>query len=202
MDKVRTNWMTATTNPSEVLMGLVSCLNAGKNAWIECRPNTKDDMEYPIMKKNPELDNPFNWIMAYGIPRTALSGHATSYFNETEERLTYNYTACFGTEEAVKVYQETGRATEGLVMGGGVCHPVLIEDANQYREQFTKDNYKYNYWAYKWEPKEGIPYYVVDTSIKEAFVVCYDDDMVDKAEAAKRSAEFLTKYACTLEDNP
>lgn len=202
MGKVYTNWMVATTNPSEALMGLVSCLNVGKNAWIECRPNTKDDMEYPIMKKNPELDNPFNWTVAYGAPRMAIVGRGVQYFNETEECLTYDYTACFGTEEAVKFYQETGRITEGLVMGGSICHPVLIEDANQYREQFTKDNYKYDYWAYKWEPKDGIPYHVVDTSVEKAFVICYDDGLMDKAEAAKRSADFLMKYACTLENNP
>ena len=65
MNKTDTTWTQATTNPSEIMLGLVSCLESGKNAWIEIRKN--GDQAYPVMKKNPALENPFNWEMNFVV---------------------------------------------------------------------------------------------------------------------------------------
>lgn len=200
MSEVYTNWTHATTNPNEAMMGLLSCLNAGKNAWIETRKNSKQNMEYPIMKKNPELDNPFNWTMMYGTVRNNKDLESHSYFNETEKDLTYNWIACFGENDAIEEYQKNRTITKELFVGSGICHPVRIEDANYYRKEILGDSYEYDYWVTWWKPKDNITHYVIDESINEVFVICYDAGPVNKKAAIEKTARFLMDYAITLKD--
>lgn len=200
MGNVSTRWMQATTDPSEALIGFVSCLESNKNAWIEIRKN--GDQDYPIMKKNPLLDNPFNWTSAYGVPRNEEEMANGQYFNNTEKDMTYNWIAAFGTEKAIEEYQKNGTITEGLMNGGGISHPVRIKDANAYRRDIIGDNYKYGYFVQYWKPKDGIKYYVVDDSIDDVFVICFDDGPVDKTKAIIRTARFLAAYADKYPANP
>ena len=193
MSKVYTNWTVATNNASRAMMGLISCAESGKNAWIEARKN--GDQAYPIMIKNPELDNPFNWQASYGVPRNEAELLSKKYFNETEKDLTYNWVACFGEEEAMRDYQINGIISEKMFLGIGTCHPVRIKDANFYRKNILKDNYEYDYWVTHWKPKDNIPYFVVDKSIGDVFTICYDNDTVCKAEVIKKAAMFLMDYA-------
>lgn len=200
MSKVCTNWTKATIDPHEAMMGLLSCLNSGKNAWIETRKNTENEMAFPIKKKNPELDNPFNWTMSFGTPRNTESLKNYQFFNETEKDMTYNWTACFGEEEAIEEYQKNGTITKEMFLGVGICHPVRIEDANYYQKEILGDNYNYSIWTIWWKPKNGIPCWVIDDSIKEVFVICYDDSPVDKKEAAQKAGQFLMNYASRMEE--
>ena len=82
MSKVHTTWTEATTNVNKAMIMLLSCLDSGKNAWIELRKN--GDQAYPIKMKNPELDNPFNWEMSYSTPRNEKEMMNYKYFNDTE----------------------------------------------------------------------------------------------------------------------
>ena len=199
-DKVYTNWTEATTNASKAILGLISCLESGYNAWIEVRDNGEQD--YPIKIKNPELNNPFNWTMSYGVARNENEMIKHNYFNETEKDLTYNWVACFGDKEAIKLYQENGGViTKGLIHGIGICSPVRIKDANFYRKNITGDNYEYNYWVTYWKPINNIPYWIVDKSIKKVLTICYNKKNVDKSEAMKRAADFLYSYANATEMN-
>ena len=193
MSKVYTTWTEATNNVSKAMMGLVSCIESGKNAWIEVRKN--GEQACPIKIKNPALDNPFNWEMMCGVPRneTELMNH--KYFNDTEKDLTYNWTACFGEENAIKEYQSNGTITKELFNGVGICHPVRIKDANFYRKNILGDNYEYGYWVTYWKPKKNIPYWVVDDSIGDVFTICFDDEIVDKAKAIRKAAQFMMEYA-------
>jgi len=186
---VYTNWTKATKNPSEAMLGLISCIEHGCNAWIEIRKNGEQD--FPIIIKNPELDNPFNWTMSYGVPRNESEMMKYNYFNETERDLTYNWVACFGSEESIKQYQENGLVTKGLSLGIGKCHPVRVEDANTYRREITGDNYKYSYWVTYWQPIDGISRWVVDERQGEVFTICYNKEPVNKFEAMKKAADFL-----------
>ncbi len=191
--EICTGWTNATVDPNKAMIGFVSCLEAGKNAWIEVRKN--GDQTYPVMKKNPELDNPFNWTMMYALPRNEKEMGDHNYFNETEKDLTYNWTAAFGTREAIEAYQKDGTISEGLCKGIGICHPVKITDAEAYRKEIVGDDYKYAYYTTYWKPKNHIPYYVLDESIKDVFVVCYDDEPFDKMAALTRASDFITEYA-------
>lgn len=193
MSKVYTTWSEATTNANKAMMQLVSCIESGKNAWIEIRKN--GEQEYPIKKKNPELDNPFNWDMMYGAPRNESEMMNYKYFNDTQKDLTYNWTACFGEKNAIKEYQSNGKITKELFNGMGICHPVRIKDANFYRKNIVGDNYEYGYWVTYWKPKKNIPYWIVDDSIGEVFTICFNEEAVNKKEAIKRAAQFIMEYA-------
>lgn len=197
MSDVYTNWTGATVNPYDAIAGLMSCLNAGKNAWIERRQN--GDQAFPVTKKNPELDNPFNWTMMYGTPRSdkALAEH--EYFNETDRDLTYNWVACYGNSEAIEKYQTDGTVTDGLLFGeSGICCPVRIEDADRYRKEVRGDGYAYGYWTTWWKPKGDIPYRVVDKDVGDVFVICYDDGPFDMKKAVRQAADFMKSYAESL----
>jgi len=176
-----TNWTEATTNFYDAFAGLLSCLKAGKNCWVEVQQNGEQD--YPVIEKNKALDNPFNWTMSYGVPAgDHFKDH--NFFNETQKDLTENWTACFATAEAAKLYEEKGKATAGLLAGCGVCIPVRHKDADKLR----KDGYKYGAWVYAWKPKDGVPYHI-PKKIGKVFVVCYDDKPADDKNSLK---SFLT----------
>lgn len=197
MNKVYTTWTEATNNANKAMMGLISCVDSGRNAWIEVRKN--GEQEHPIKKKNPELDNPFNWEMAYGVPRNEKEMMNHNYFNDTEKDLTYNWTACFGEKEAIKEYQNNGTITKELFNGIGVCHPVRIKDVVFYRRNIVgENNYEYDYWTTYWKPKKEIPYWVVDDSIGDVFTICFDDKEVDKADAIRKAALFMLEYADSI----
>lgn len=193
MGKVYTNWTHATQNPNEAMIGLVSCLEHNKNAWIEVMKN--GDQDLPIMRKNPLLDNPFNWEASYGTQRNKEEMAKHCYFNETEKDLTYNWTDCLGTKEAVEAYQKDGTIMEGLILGGSVQCPVRVEDANAYRRDIQGDNYQYGFFVTYWKPKEGIKHWIVDDRVGDVFVICYDDGPINKMAALRRAAQFMNEYA-------
>lgn len=196
MKKTYTNWTEATNNPNKAMMGLISCLEHGKNAWIEIRKNGQQD--YPIKIKNPALENPFNWEMMYGTPRNEEEMMNHKYFNDTEKDLTYNWVACYGEAKAIEKYQKSGTITKELFNGRGICHPVKIKDANFYRKNILGDNYEYGYWTTYWKPKKDIPYYIVDESAGDVFTICYSNELCDRVEVMKRAAQFMMEYAETI----
>lgn len=193
-NKVLTNWTQATTNLTKALMGLTACIENGNNAWIEIRKN--GDQEFPIKKKNPLLDNPFNWTSYVGVPKNEKELSEKTYFNKTEEDLTYNWTSAFGTKDAIKAYQDSNKLSKDLLLSGGINHPIKICDAQKIRSQ--TDNYEYGYWVYYWKPKDNIPYLITDDEISEVFTVCYTKEVVDKKEALKKAAEFLLSYSSMI----
>lgn len=190
-NKVHTSWAEATTNYATALAGLISAIEAGKNAWIEIRKN--GDQDFPIMIPNPALNHPKAWTMSYGTLRNEVDLLNHTYLNETEKDLTLNYTVAFGTQEAIDRYYETGILTKDNFLGVGICHAVRIEDAIEFRKNI--DGYKnYRQWVYFWKPREDA--YRIPADIDKVFTICYDDQPVtDKKILFKRVAEFLAKYA-------
>lgn len=190
-----TGWAQAQTSVEAALLGLMSCLEAGKNAWIEVQKNGEQD--FPILTLNPDLNDPFNWEMMYGVPRNEKTMAEHHYINETEKDLTYNWVAAFSDREAAEIYRTTGEVTPGLFFGMGVCTPVRIADANKYRAEVVGDNYKNGSWVTFWKPKNDFKYRV-PADIGQVFVVCYDDAPApDKATAYAKMAEFLLTLANT-----
>lgn len=188
-----TNWGQAQTNIEAAILGLLSCLESGKNAWIEAQTN--GDQTFPIMIPNPVLDDPFNWTMMYGVPRNKKMMEEHRYINETERDLTYNWVAAFSDRVAADLYRTTGEVIKGLFASAGVCTPVRVADANKYRAEVVGDNYQYGSWVTFWTPKEGIPYRV-PAPIGKVFVVCYNDDPApDKATVYAKLAEVLLQMA-------
>lgn len=197
MNKTHTGWRKATTDPNEAMIGLVSCLDCGYNAWIELRAN--GDQELPVMKKNPALDDPFNWVLYYETTAGQKELETHPYFNDTEKDLTHNWIAAFSTVEAAAAYRKDGTLMEGLIAGnGGTQCPVRKTDAERYRRDITGDNYKYTFFTDFWKPKDDIPMWVLDEDVKEVFVVCYREEKADKKTALEKAAGFMLAYAARL----
>ena len=192
--EIRTSWTQATTDAHRALMGLLSCLDAGYNAWLEIRKN--GDQDFPIMIPNPELEKPENWTMSYGIPRPKDNFADEKFLNETEKDLTLNWTAVFGEKEAAENYYRTGKLSKDNIKGIGYCHAVRIQDANEFRKAI--DGYSgYGYWATRWQPQKGISYRV-PAQIEQVFTVCNTQEPCNKARTIKRAGEFLIQYANTI----
>ena len=196
----QTSWTKATTDVNEAMIALISCVESGRNAWIEVQKN--GEQAFPIQVPNPLLDDPFNWTLMYGVPRNEKEINEHHYLNQTEEDLTRNWMCTFGTEEAVKAYQKDRTISKDLFVGCSVACPVKIEDANRYRheiEGIEGDDYKYGFWMSFWRPKGNIPYQV-PADIDEVFVICYDDEPVRKSDIMRRAAEFMAHYADELDE--
>lgn len=192
--EVHYGWQKAVKSPVEVIPGLIACLEAGKNAWIEVMDNNDARIRFPIQVKNPLLDNPFNWTFNYGTNRNEKVLSTYDYFNETEKDLIHNWIAAFGQEKAIRAYQEN-RTISADMFNGSISHPVRLVDANEYRRNILKDGYEYGFFTHFWKPKEGIDYYVRDPEAGRVFVVCYNHAPVDHREACLKAAEFLKAYA-------
>ncbi|MCD8083925.1 MAG: hypothetical protein LUE86_10550 [Clostridiales bacterium] len=196
---VKTNWIKATTDPRKAMAGLMVCLETRKNAWSEVREN--GDQEYPIMMVSPELNNPFNWTMAYGT-YGKVTGIEMRFCNETEQSLFYDWIYGYGTKEAVELYQKDGTIMEGLLLGCDIGTPVRRKDAQSYRDQYIKDGYIYKKpstddatWHTIWKPKDGIKAKIVDPSVGKVFTICYDDGDFDRVNCMRRASEFFHEVA-------
>lgn len=195
-NNVKTNWATATKNPYEALSGLLSCINARKNAWIELRKN--GDQEIPIKKRNPLLEDPFNWTMSYGICRNEDEFKNRNYFNKTEKDLTRNWTYCFGQPDAIEAYK-TSRKVSADLFNGGIGCPVQITDANAYRKSIG-DPYDYSYFMTYWKPLPEIPYQIIDETVGKVFTICYNEELVDPIKAIRTAGEFLLEISKQMEE--
>lgn len=198
--KPYTNWCKATENPYEAIANLISCLNSGKNAWIEYQKN--GEQEYPLVIKNPALENPHNWTSS--VMCCGGRDDSVPFFNETLKDLAKNWINVFScSEKAVKAYEEKGKVTKGLIRLATdrvyetyKCN-VRKKDATRYRKEFVGDDYDYEKMVgyHLWEPKEGIPYYIPDPNIDKVFVVCYNCEPVDIKKSLRSAAEFLLNIA-------
>ena len=189
MSEVKTNWAKATTDVNIAMASLMTCINFGYNAWLEIREN--GDQEYPILKDNPLLENPFNWKSYVGVPRNLKEDSNDRAVTNFEKMMEDNYVEVFGEESAIKLYQETGILSEGLINYMGIAHPMKISDANMCRKLYTKDNYQYGFWKNLWKPKDGIKRKIVDDSIGKVIVVCFKNEPCDKSELFEKAADFL-----------
>lgn len=189
---MNTNWTKATQDPFIALTGLLSCMAANRNCWIEHQEN--GDQDFPITIPNPALDDPFNWTMSYGIPGQPDPDH--KYLNETERDLTFNWTAQFGEEKAVERYRKTGKLTKAALKNAGVCFPCRKKDFLAIRRDL-KGWTEEQLWTTYWQPRDGVPYHV-DAPIGKVFVVCYDDKPVCREKLLLKASEFLVAVAKSL----
>ncbi len=181
--ETRTNWTEATQDIHVAMFGVLSALKAGHNAWLEYRKN--GDQQFPIKIVNPELNDKFNWTMLYGVPWDEKLAESHRYINAIEKDLTLHHVAKFGEPDAIATYQKTGEVTKGLLKGMGTCFPFKLDPKEQH-------------WMFMWRPLDGIAYHVVDPSIENVFVVCWNDDKPDTRAILKRMAGFIDGYADSL----
>ncbi|MFW6247129.1 MAG: hypothetical protein ACOC22_03105 [bacterium] len=119
-----TNWSSPKTNIFAAVKDLMIALNSGRNATLIKEWN--EDCNYPIRKKNQYLDfRAYESIVSH--PST-IKDIDESDMTDFEKYLSLNYTNCYGFQEAVDRYYETGELTMDNVRGVGKAHLVKVTD--------------------------------------------------------------------------
>lgn len=173
MKNIKTNYSSPKTNIFSALWSLRSALASGNNARLIRMKN--EDCEHPIKVRHE--DNDFrNYEFQIGLIRTMQEVLDDQNESEFSKHLTLNYSACYGTKEAVERYYKTGQLSMDNFKGIGVSHLVKVDDiirfwkthpdvkmherAESYIYQYKdpKSNYRGFYDMYKY--KHGSPWAV------------------------------------------
>jgi hypothetical protein len=122
---MNTNWSSPTTNILAAMMLLRRALAAGMNARLVKARN--EDCAYPIKEKH--VDEDFrNYEFRIGYQSTRADIYNNTQMTDMEKYLSLEFKACFGTEEAVQHYYETGLLSPDNFKGMGRSHLVKIRD--------------------------------------------------------------------------
>lgn len=112
--KTLTNWTEATRNPFKAISSLISCLQAGRNAWLELQEN--GNQEYPLREKLiKESTDPCAWDCACQPfaqdweERKEVILTSDSY-SPMQKKFMTEYTSVFGSQEQYDNYLKTGDA--------------------------------------------------------------------------------------------
>ncbi len=147
-----TNWSSPKTNIIAGINELRRALASGYKAKLIRARN--EECNYPIRIKDPDTNfRHYKHSIGYGTTINKIKKDPN--LNEFEKHLTLNYVNCFGTEEAVKKYYETGICSLDNLKGMGQAHLVNVDDiikclkntgdkqrAEIYRTQYrTSDQY-------------------------------------------------------------
>jgi hypothetical protein len=131
---MNTNWSSPKTNFLAGMNELRKCLASGHNAVLVRELN--ENCAYPIRVKNHNLD--FRCYEFYsGHPSSVAEIQAMKNLSDFEKDLSINYSAVFGTPEAIETYYNTGQLSADNFRGMGKSHIVKNSDAIKY---FTETN--------------------------------------------------------------
>jgi len=158
-----TNWSSPKTNILAALLELRNALAAGLNAKLIRLRN--EDCDFPIKEKKEDQDFR-NYEFRIGYMSTRRNICEDSTMTDFHKYLTLNFKTCYGTQEAVTKYYETGLLSPDNFKGMGVSHLVKIEDkirfylatgnilSEMYSKQYYDDNttdekHFYDFYSYK-----------------------------------------------------
>lgn len=127
---MNTNWSSPKTNIFSAMLSLRGALNSGYNAKLIKLRN--EDCEFPITLPIPkEITKDFDFRMykaSGGYLRTIEEIKADGGLSNIEKHLALNYHMCFGTEDAMKHYYDTGELTLDNIKSMGCAHTVAVDD--------------------------------------------------------------------------
>lgn len=185
---MNTNWSSPKTNIFAGMLDLRRALAAGQNAKLIRMRN--EDCSHPIKEKNQDSDFR-NYEFSIGYPSSIKNILDDKSRSEFEKQLTLNYVNCYGTEEAMKRYYETGEVSEDNFKGMGRSHLVKVDDmikflrntrqydrANMYERQYrapehvNETSHFFDFYRYK----HGSPYAVKAFKRKLWVVVLLGDE--------------------------
>jgi len=122
---INTNWSSPKRNIFAAMLLLRTALAAGQNARLIRMAN--EDCAHPIKVKNSITD--FRaYEFSVGLLRTRASIISDERMPAFEKFLSLNYKTCYGTQEAVEKYYETGLLSPDNFKGQGRSHLVAVRD--------------------------------------------------------------------------
>jgi hypothetical protein len=151
-----TNWSNPKTNIIAGINDLRRALASGCKAKLIRALN--EECNYPIRVKEPDK-NFRHYRHSIGYASSINKIKEDPNLNEFEKYLTLNYVSCFGTEEAVKRYYETGICSKENFNGMGRAHLVNVDDLIK----FLKNSKEYER-ANMYERQYRSPEHVNDVS--------------------------------------
>lgn len=122
---MNTNWSSPKRNIIAGMLDLRRALAAGQNAVLVKARN--EDCSHPIKEKIHDEDYR-NYEFQIGYLNTRRSICEDPNMTDFHKYLTLNYKTCYGTQEAVKKYYESGCLSKDNFKGMGVSHLVSIKD--------------------------------------------------------------------------
>lgn len=161
---MNTNWSTPKTNIIAGINDLRKALSSGQNAVLIRARN--EDCEHPIKTKVNDVDFR-NYEFNIGYLSTRQDIIKSTNMSEFHKYLSLNYKTCYGTQEAVKKYYESGCLSKDNFKGMGVSHLVKVEDmvrwllvtgdterAEMFRKQYltletANERHFYDFYRYK-----------------------------------------------------
>lgn len=136
--KRNTHWSTPKTNVFSAVSDLSKALNAGYRAALIKEYN--ENVQHPIRKKNQHND-----FRAYEFNIGIFSTHESimnSNISDFEKYLSLNYKVCYGSQDAVNKYYQTGILSMDNIRGVGVSHLVKVTDLIELLKKNNPDGSK------------------------------------------------------------
>lgn len=134
-----TNWSSPKTNYFAALNDLHKALAYGYSARLVKMYN--EECEYPIKVEQKKLT--FRSYESTGATlRTRSEILADRSMSDKEKEITLNYIGCFGDEDAVTKYYETGELSIDNFLGIGRSHLVKVTDLIEFHERLGKPSDK------------------------------------------------------------
>ena len=149
MKNERTTWTSPKTNIIAAVNDLRKCLASGYKARLIRILN--EDCEHPILLDKEEISKDFReYEFSIGTLRTKKEITEDTSMSEFEKTLSLEYHTCYGTEEAKKLYYETGVLSSDNFCGMGKSHLVKVSDMVDYlkRSDDKKDQEYAKLWAH------------------------------------------------------
>jgi len=125
MKEINTNWSSPKTNIFAALWCLKAALASGHNARLIKMRN--EDCQYPIRIKKYDTDFR-NYEFQIGLVRTRQEIINDQSMSDFDKHLTLNYSACYGSNEAVERYYKFGYLNMDNFKGMGRSHLVKVDD--------------------------------------------------------------------------
>lgn len=171
-----TNWSSPKTNIIAGLNSLRKAFASGYNARLIKEYN--ENCAYPILIKEKKKKVDFRKY-TFNIGYITTRNKIIAKHNEIDAYITLNYKSCFGTQEAVDTYYNTGvLSKDNFLSVGGRNHLVKVTDminylksvddpeyyyyeANKLQEQYFTGDPDKNYW---------FDFYLIDHNNKKEFL--------------------------------
>lgn len=182
-----TNWSEPKRNIFAALSSLRSALASGCNARLIRMRN--EDCQHPIKAKRVD-ENFRNFEFNSGHLSTKQQIIDDNHMSDFDKYLSLNYKTCYGTEEAMKKYYETGCLSPDNFKGQGRSHLVSVKDIiawnkvvgntdraemfehQYYSEAGNKERHFYDFYRYK----HGSPWAIKEFKRKLWVVELLEDD--------------------------
>jgi hypothetical protein len=134
---MNTNWSKPKTNLIAAINDLRKCIAFGYKARLVREYN--ENCIYPIKEKKYITDFRCYEFMTEHSSTVNKIINVLS-LNDVEKQLTLNYVNCYGSEEAVKNYYETGALSAGNFKSAGRSHLVNVDDLIEYMREIEEED--------------------------------------------------------------